>query len=292
MTLGQKIRALRKERSMTQSALCKDYMTRNMLSQIENDLATPSLQTVCFLAKQLSVPVGYLIDQDADALVYRKAGSIAQIRRHYAAGMWQNCIDDCKQLSDFDDELALLLADCYLQEGLVAFREGHLESARNLFDTCLRFTTRTCYPKASIEERAHTLLALIDSTKTGQMDDPSLCIANDRKDFGEEYLYNTLLRLIDRGKHELAAQLFDNVRLTTPRYRKHINARLAQAAYNHERAAALLREVLEEVSSSADALFMLRIYNDLENCCKAVSDYEGAYRAAIAKNHLTEQFHL
>ena len=292
MTLGEKIRSLRKERKMTQAALCGDFMTRNMLSQIENDSATPSLSTVCFIAKQLSVPVGYLIDEDADSLAYRKAGLIEKIRSDYAAGRWQDCIDDCKQLSDFDDELALLLADCYLQEGLAAFREGYLDSASHLFDTCLRFTARTCYPKAAIEERAQTLTEIIRLTRAGQVGDPSLCTASHRAEYAEEYLYNTLLLLIDWGRHELAAQLFDSVKLTAPRLRKHINARLAQAAFNHQRAVSLLRELLDEEDASADALFLLRIYNDLENCCKATSDYEGAYRAAIAKNELAQRFHL
>ncbi len=292
MTLGQKIRTLRKERSLTQSALCGDFMTRNMLSQIENDLAMPSLQSVCYLAKQLSVPVGYLLDDETDALVYRKAGLIEQIRSHYAAGMWKDCIDDCKQLSDFDDELALLLADCYLQEGLTFFYGGYLESARNLFDTCLRFTARTRYPKSAIEERATTLLTIIDNVIAGQSADPALCVAIDRTGYGEEYLYNSLIQLIDRGKHELAAQLFDSVRLTTPRYRKHVNARLAQAAYNHQRAAALLREVIEETSPKTEALFLLKVYTDLENCSKAMSDYESAYQAAVAKSQLTERFHF
>ncbi len=292
MTLGLKIRSLRKERGLTQAALCGEHMTRNMLSQIENDIATPSLQTVCFLAKQLSVPVGYLLDDDADALVYRKAGLIEQIRTHYALGRWQDCIDDCKQLSDFDDELALLLADCYLQEGISAFRKGHLESASNQIDTCLRFTARTRYPKDSIEERANMLLAIIRCIRDGQQSNPSLCVAADRAGYGEEYLYNTLLLLIDRGKPDLAAQLFDNVRLTTPRFRKHINAELAQAAYNPERAAALLQEVLEESLPDADVQFLLRLYSDLENCAKAASDYECAYRAAVAKSELIAKFHL
>ena len=292
MTLGQKIRSLRKERGLTQASLCGEHMTRNMLSQIENDLATPSLPTVTFLAKQLSVPIGYLLDDDADALLYRKAGVIEQIRAHYAAGSWQECIDDCKQLNDFDDELALLLADCYLQVGLSDFRQGKLESARNLIDTCLRFTTRTCYPKGAIEERAGTLLSIIDSAMNHRPADPSLCVAENSADREEEYLYNLLLHLIDRSKHELAAQIFDNIRLTYPRYRKHINARLAQAAYNYQRAAALLREVLEEAVYDADALFLIRIYNDLESCAKSMSDFEGAYRAAIAKNELSARFHL
>lgn len=292
MTLGQKIRSLRKERGVTQAALCGEYMTRNMLSQIENDIATPSLPTVCFIAKQLSVPVGYLVDEDADSLAYRKAGLIEQIRSDYAAGRWQSCIDDCKQLSDFDDELALLLADCYLQEGLAAFREGYLESANNLFDTCLRFTARTRYPKSAIVERARILMAIIQQTRAAQSGDPTLCVGDLRADYGEEYLYNTLLLLIDWGRHEIAAQLFDSVKLTAPRLRKHIHARLAQAAYNYERTVTLLKELLEEKDPSTDAIFLLRIYNDLENCCKAMSDYEGAYRAAVAKGELVQRFHL
>lgn len=292
MTLGQKIRSLRKERGITQATLCGDHMTRNMLSQIENDIATPSLQTVCFLAKQLSVPVGYLLDDDADALVYRKAGLIEQIRTHYASGSWQECIDVCKQLNDFDDELALLLADCYLQLGLSAFRKGHLESASNQIDTCLRFTARTRYPKDALEERANTLLAVIACIRDGQTSNPFLCVADDRASYSEEYLYNTLLLLIDRGKQDLAAQLFDNVRLTAPRFRKHIHAKLAQAAYNHQRAATLLQELLEESLYDTDVQFLLRLYADLENCAKTISDYEGAYRAAVARSELIAKFHL
>ena len=291
MTLGQRIKSLRKERSMTQSALCGDYMTRNMLSQIENDQASPSLATVCFIAKQLQIPVGYLLDQEVTPLVYRKAGVIELIRTAYAEGRWQDCIDHCKQLSDFDDELALLLSDCYLQEGIAAFHEGHLETAKNLLDTALRFTTRTRYPKSAIEEQAHTLLAIIAEAGKNQAHDPTLCASLYRGNHLEEYMYNLLLSLLDRGKHELASQLFDNIRLTNPLYRKHINARLANAVYNYQRAATLFREIIAEATATADALFILHIYNELESCCKAMSDYEGAYRAAVAKAEIAEKFH-
>ena len=167
MTLGQRIKALRKERSMTQSALCGDYMTRNMLSQIENDQASPSLATVCYIAEQLQIPVGYLLDKEITPLMYRKAGLIELIRTAYAEGRWQDCIDHCKQLSDFDDELALLLADCYLQEGLNAFHDGYLDTAKHLLDTALRFTACTRYPKSAIEEQAHGLLEQINALGIG-----------------------------------------------------------------------------------------------------------------------------
>ena len=46
MTLGEKIRQVRLERGLTQEQLAGDRITRNQLSQIENDLAQPSMRTL------------------------------------------------------------------------------------------------------------------------------------------------------------------------------------------------------------------------------------------------------
>ena len=63
MTLGQKIRELRLSKQMTQKELAGDFITRNMLSQIENDSATPSMKTMEYLAKSLEKPIGYFLDK-------------------------------------------------------------------------------------------------------------------------------------------------------------------------------------------------------------------------------------
>lgn len=62
-TLGQRIKEERLNQQMTQKVLAGDYITRNMLSQIENDQAKPSITTIEFLAKQLNRPVGYFMDE-------------------------------------------------------------------------------------------------------------------------------------------------------------------------------------------------------------------------------------
>jgi len=62
MTLGQKIRELRLARQWTQKELAGDFITRNMLSQIENDGATPSMKTLEYLASKLEKPVGYFFE--------------------------------------------------------------------------------------------------------------------------------------------------------------------------------------------------------------------------------------
>lgn len=60
MTLGKRIRQLRKERKMTLVDLAGDKITKGMLSLIENDKSTPSMETLSHIAKRLDVSIGYL----------------------------------------------------------------------------------------------------------------------------------------------------------------------------------------------------------------------------------------
>lgn len=68
MTLGQKLKQARLARGMTQSQVVGDRITRNMLSQIENDLASPSVGTLEYLASVLNVRLSWLLaDEEEEA---------------------------------------------------------------------------------------------------------------------------------------------------------------------------------------------------------------------------------
>ena len=62
-TLGNRIRALRKQKKMTLAALAGDHITKGMLSLIENDKANPSMETLQYIAEQLKVDVGSLLEE-------------------------------------------------------------------------------------------------------------------------------------------------------------------------------------------------------------------------------------
>lgn len=62
LTLGQKIRKTRLEKNFSQSELVGNFITRNMLSKIENDSANPSLKTIEYLAEKLGEPISYFLD--------------------------------------------------------------------------------------------------------------------------------------------------------------------------------------------------------------------------------------
>ena len=65
MELGQKLRQARLEAGLSQRELCGDTITRNMLSQIENGVVSPSIATLRILAQRLGRPMGYFLDEEA-----------------------------------------------------------------------------------------------------------------------------------------------------------------------------------------------------------------------------------
>ena len=57
MELGKRLKAARLEAGLSQRQLCGEVITRNMLSQIENGAARPSMDTLLYLADRLGKPM-------------------------------------------------------------------------------------------------------------------------------------------------------------------------------------------------------------------------------------------
>jgi len=66
-SLGARIRKLRKERKLTLEALAADRLTKGMLSQIENDKAKPSMESLDYIAERLGVKASELLEQVASS---------------------------------------------------------------------------------------------------------------------------------------------------------------------------------------------------------------------------------
>ena len=80
MNIGERIRALRNAKMMTQTELAGKPITRNMLSRIENGSALPSVSTIVYLASRLGVPAGFLLAEDGNEFYYKKMN--AEITRY------------------------------------------------------------------------------------------------------------------------------------------------------------------------------------------------------------------
>ena len=68
MELGQLLRQARLDAGMSQRELCGDRISRNMLSQIENGTARPSMDTLQILAARLHKTVGYFLEKGHPAM--------------------------------------------------------------------------------------------------------------------------------------------------------------------------------------------------------------------------------
>ncbi|HFJ9418998.1 transcriptional regulator [Bacillus cereus] len=68
-TLGEKIKALRKEKKLTQTELAGSELTKSMLSQIENGKATPSMKTLQYIAEKLECEPSFLLEEDEGKII-------------------------------------------------------------------------------------------------------------------------------------------------------------------------------------------------------------------------------
>ena len=74
MKLGERLRQARLEAGLSQRQLAGDRITRNMLSQIENGSAAPSMETLRFLAGRLGKPMSFFLDErETDAALLERA---------------------------------------------------------------------------------------------------------------------------------------------------------------------------------------------------------------------------
>ena len=117
MSIGDKIRSARLDKHMTQSEVAADKITRNMLSAIESGKASPSLETLYHIANKLDLKISYLLSEDIDESVYKKNHLMPEIKKAYVNGNYAYCISLIGQISDIDDELSYILANCNFKLG-------------------------------------------------------------------------------------------------------------------------------------------------------------------------------
>ena len=111
MTIGQRLKEARLAVGLSQRQLCGDTITRNMLSQIENGVARPSMDTLQTLAKRLGKPISYFLEEQSrdgeehliKALQYLELAeqAVAQGRLPYAASLLEDCAAAGKQTPYF-----------------------------------------------------------------------------------------------------------------------------------------------------------------------------------------------
>ncbi len=289
MKLGEKIRELRISKLMTQAELAGDAITRNMLSCIENNSATPSLSTVLYIAKRLNVPVGYLLADEGDESVYRKMNSFSNIKRAYTAGDLRGCrslcISGCPQP---DDEISLLLASCDVGIAVEEFESGRLRFACRFFDEALRYADRTMYPTAEIKAMARVYfryMERISPTLDSDVSDTEAPLAVESDLPIARYL--DALTALEEGSSARALAFFEREAPSSFFY-DHLRIRMEmQKGEYHTSERALLQWLRQE--EPLPKVYLYTVLCELETCCRESEDFKGAYQYANQKIDLLEQ---
>ena len=159
MELGQKIKQARLAAGLSQRQLCGDVITRNMLSQIENGSARPSMDTLKYLAHRLEKSVSFFLEEDTVQSPNPKvmeAARTAYTAKHYAQALQ---ILDGYQGPDplFDEEQMYLSALCALALGEQLVKQENALAAEPILEQVHR---GSIYYRQDMEHRRRLLLEM------------------------------------------------------------------------------------------------------------------------------------
>jgi tetratricopeptide (TPR) repeat protein len=143
MTLGEKIKARRKELGLTQEDLAGHFLSRAMISLIERDQTTPSLKALEYLSNKLGLTISDLLDKDEVNLkeefdAYSNSSKLLNICKSLikskkyaeAEGIIKNALSMLEESSTIKGSLLLLL-------GKLNIKKENTETAIELINEAL-----------------------------------------------------------------------------------------------------------------------------------------------------------
>ena len=260
MTLGERIRELRVERGLSQRQLCGDQITRNMLSQIENGSARPSMDTLRYLAEQLQLPLSYFLEEEGTVSVNQ--GVMAQARQAFLQGQWETVRSLLLSFQMPDEifawEKELLLAKTNLALAQQAITEGKTPYALKLLQ---ELEGVGCpYYGQELEGQRRLLLAQTGQTDV-DLDAPEL----------SQWLLAKARQAMEKGEPAVARSYLDVYSVENGEdFWLRGQVLFAMGAYSQ--AAECFHKVEDEKGKA--------VYEKLEQCYQAMEDYKMAYTYA------------
>lgn len=294
MDIGKKVKKARISKAMTQSELAGDKITRNMLSQIENGSAMPSVATITYIAEKLGIPTGYFLCESKNDFFYRKMLCIDSVKKAYFNGEYQKCVEICKDsLSEYDDEICMILCECHFRLGRDFFKKGHLKSSHKELNAALHYAGKTVYNVNWVRIASSVHLEFIGELLPSLRFEPqdSYTFDIDALVFTDMYKYMRANTLIEKGKdidkdidniENLCLWDFENLALA-----RHIEARLKMKNKDYGGAIELMRVTAEdEKFKEYGSALLCVLYSDMEICFRETKDFEHAYEYATKKSEL------
>ncbi|MBO5945316.1 MAG: helix-turn-helix transcriptional regulator [Clostridia bacterium] len=278
MTIGEKIKNVRKRKKITQSALASGKITRNMISRIENGNANPSLDTLIHIAQRLGVPVSYLVSLDDDLLFYEKNEKMKIIYNAFAAREYSFCVKKIEEFSAVDEELTYILANSYFELGKHSLLRGSLKTANRYFENARKACERSVFDTRHITSVMQMYTALVANIQSPLLE------------FDEKKYLEGLYGVFEYEMYKYLTQDY-TYDFTDLSIKNHISARALMRERRYSEALyALLDAANYILSHRYNSFLIFAIYSDIEQCYKELRDFENAYKYANKRLSMLEGF--
>ncbi len=286
MSVGNKIKALRLKRGMTQSTLAEGIITRGMLSRIESGSASPSMASLSALAERLDVSPSFLLEEGDDLLPAERAYFAKKLNTAFKAGNLRECLAlfATSPFSEEEEFIGLYIHAAF-SVATEEFCNGHFAAAEELLSITEYMLPKSLlrFPDASAERIAfmRTVMAHIDDPDT------AIRLTSDTPDFSfQPALFFFILKLLQNGRQKDCAFLIE-FGIPDPMYRTYIEAQMFIREYKFVDAILTMKGLVSK--KECPCFLTLLCYRSMENCCKLCEDYKGAYENHLAYQALLEK---
>lgn len=253
MELGKKLLQARQEAGLSQRQLCEGIVTRNMLSQIENGSARPSMKTLQLLSQRLGKNVSFFLEEMAVLSPNRQQMTIAREgydRKDYAGAL--AALEDYQTPDPvYDREYGLLRSLCCLGYARQQAALGKNQYARELL---AQVQTDGIYCGELLEQQRLLLL--------GQLGEP---VADKLPSLDPELM----VRAREAGSEKRAEKLLEAVEDQTQEQWQYLRGKLCLERKQYKKA---LRHL-----QAAEIRYPKETAPLLELCCRELGDYKQAY---------------
>lgn len=281
MSIGSKIKAIRKKRGMTQKELSDGIISRGMLSLIEGENATPSIQSLFALADRLEIPPALLLEEGDDINPAEQIRITNAVEKEFYEKNYQACLDILTFYSLAEDKrFSALFVSCAFDIALDAFFSGDFAKAKKLLEQADSSLSTLMLPLTNATPKRIVFLR----TVMNNIDDlnNAICSSTEIPDFDfAPSLFFSLLKLISDDRVDTCRTLLEFCKFDSC-YTAYINAQILIKDYKFIDAILLMKSIISK--NDCPVFLKLLAYSTTENCCKLCEDYKGAY-----ENHLAYQ---
>lgn len=287
--IGERIKLERLRCNMTQAQLAGEKVSRNMLSMIESNKATPSVDTLVSIANVLNIPAGvFFADSEEDKSLYTKAETVIKAKELFMLKKYTDCSDLCKS-EPFDDELIFLSSECELRQAITLMDKLTLKSASDKLKSALALSKRSIYSFPDFEGTVKSYLYFIEcalsdinTEEVGRLSKMPSRIPTGT------YLFMITLSLLDKGRTEEIQNMASSFSYMTPNEAQFLKAALLLRSMKTEKASDILLNLYKK--DGIGFMLKYRICAELETCSELKRDYEMAYYYSKEKRKIAELF--